>query len=56
MAFGVRDALDGDDDGVAHVELDPRGDDAGERWVSFLPVFGEPRASRIVIRPWLAPR
>jgi hypothetical protein len=56
VAFGLRDVLDGDDDGTAHVELDPGFADSGERWVTFLPVFGAPRASRIVIRPWLAPR
>ncbi len=56
VALGLRDVVDGDDAGQAHVELDPGFDDLGERWVTFIPAFGVPRASRIVVRPWLAPR
>lgn len=55
LALGLRDVLEGDDEGTAHVELDPGFDDAEPRWITFLPVFGAPRASRIVVRPWLAP-
>ncbi len=56
VALGLRDVLDGDDAGRAHVEVAPESDDPGERWVTFIPVFGVPRASGIVVRPWLAPR
>lgn len=37
------------------VELRPDDSAAAERWVTFVHVPGAPRASRILVRPWLAP-
>jgi hypothetical protein len=37
------------------VEFDPETDDGNARWVTYLHVPGAPHASRIVVRPWLAP-
>lgn len=54
-AFALRDLLEGEDDDAAVEELRPEAGDPGGRWVTFLHVPGAPQASRIVIRPWLAP-
>jgi hypothetical protein len=55
MALGLREVLDPEPPGDAVVELRPDVDDAGERWVSYVHVPGAPTASRVVVRPWLAP-
>jgi hypothetical protein len=54
LALGLRDVLDDDDDEDI-VEYRPDAGDPGERWVTFVHVPGAPGASRLVIRPWLAP-
>lgn len=55
MALGLREVLDPEPPSDAVVELRPDADDAGARWVTFVHVPGAPGASRLVIRPWLAP-
>jgi hypothetical protein len=54
MALGLREALEGDDE-EAIAEFRPEAGDPAERWVTFVHVPGAPAASRLVIRPWLAP-
>jgi hypothetical protein len=54
MALGLREALEGDDDEPL-AEFRPDAGDPAERWVTFVHVPGAPSASRLVIRPWLAP-
>jgi hypothetical protein len=55
MALGLCEVLDAELPGDAVVELRPDVDDAAERWVAFVLVPGAPAASRLVVRPWLAP-
>jgi len=52
--LGVRETFESEGDHEALVELDPD-IDVGEQWITFIHVPGNPQASRIVIRPWLAP-
>ena len=52
--LGLRESFENEGDHEALVELDPE-TDVGEQWITFIHVPGSPRASRIVIRPWLAP-
>jgi hypothetical protein len=54
LALGLREVLEDDDDDDL-VEYRPEAGDPGERWVTFVYVPGAPGASRLVIRPWLAP-
>jgi len=54
MALGLRDVLEPyRADPV--VEPDPAAPTDEGRWVSFVYVPGAPAASRIIVRPWLAP-
>jgi hypothetical protein len=53
MVLGVGDALD---DGPVHeaiVELRPAVDGGVDQPVTFVMVPGAPRASRLIVRPWL---
>jgi hypothetical protein len=52
--LGLRETFEDEGDHEALVELDPDVD-IGEQWITFIHVPGDPRASRILIRPWLAP-
>ena len=38
----------------AVVEFRPDEGDSSEQWVTFVYVPGAPRASRLIVRPWLA--
>ena len=55
MVLGVGEVLDGERAHEAVVELRPGAVDAELRAVTFVMVPGVPRASRIVVRPWLLP-
>jgi hypothetical protein len=54
-ALALRDLLETEPDTDAVVEFRPEDGDPAPRWVTFVYVPGAPRASRIVVRPWLAP-
>jgi hypothetical protein len=53
--LGLQEVLDPRPEGEPVVELRPDPGQPGEPWVSFVHVVGAPWASRIVVRPWLAP-
>lgn len=53
--LGLRESFEGEGDHEALVELDPDVEPA-EQWITFIHVPGQPRASRIIVRPWLRPR
>jgi hypothetical protein len=55
-ALALRDLLEGEDpEGEPIIELDPADGAGPPQWVTYLHVPGAPQASRIVVRPWLAP-
>lgn len=54
-ALGLQEILDPRSDRDAVVEFRPGDGEPEGRWVTFLYVPGAPHASRIVVRPWLAP-
>jgi hypothetical protein len=56
MLLGLRNTLENPPEEEPVVELRPDGVDDEPRWVSFVHVPGLPQWSRIVVRPWLAPR
>jgi hypothetical protein len=53
--LGLGDVLDPRRERDAVVEFRPDEGDPDDRWVTFVHVPGAPRASRILVRPWLAP-
>jgi hypothetical protein len=53
-ALGMQDVLEPAPDSDAVVEFRPDVSDAAQQWVTFVFVPGAPRASRLIIRPWLA--
>jgi hypothetical protein len=54
-ALALQDVFDPAPDGDAVVELRPDAIDPDHhQWVTFVFVPGSPRASRLIIRPWLA--
>ena len=53
--LGLQEVFDPRNEREEVVELRPEGDASDDRWVTFLYVPGAPRASRILVRPWLAP-
>lgn len=53
--LGLREVLDPEPDDEPVIELRPDDSGADECWVTFVFVPGAPRASRILVRPWLAP-
>ncbi|MEZ5143981.1 MAG: hypothetical protein R2726_15900 [Acidimicrobiales bacterium] len=51
---GVREALEPDEGHVVEAEVDPGWEAFADRPVQFVPVWGDPRASVVLVRPWLA--
>lgn len=51
---GVREALDPDEGHVVEAEVDPGWEAFADRPVQFVPVWGDPRSSLVLVRPWLA--
>jgi hypothetical protein len=54
-ALAVREVFVGEREDEAVVEFDRAPDREAGEWVDYLHVPGAPHASRIVVRPWLAP-
>lgn len=52
--LGLRESFEDEGDHEALVELDAEVEPA-EQWITFIHVPGRPRASRIIVRPWLQP-
>jgi hypothetical protein len=55
MALALQDVYDPAPDEDAEVEFRPESGDPGDDWVTFVYVPGAPSASRLIVRPWLAP-
>lgn len=53
---GVREALEIDEGHVVEAEVDPGWEAFADRPVQFIPVWGDPRASVVLVRPWLSAR
>ena len=51
---GVGDALEPDAGHVVEAEVDPGWEAFADRPVQFVPVWGDPRASVVLVRPWLS--
>ncbi len=51
---GVGEALDPDEGHVVEAEVDPGWEAFADRPVQFVPVWGDPRASVVLVRPWLS--
>ncbi|MFN8041292.1 MAG: hypothetical protein U0Q07_18900 [Acidimicrobiales bacterium] len=53
---GVGEALEPDEGHVVEAEVDPGWEAFADRPVQFVPVWGDPRASVVLVRPWLSRR
>lgn len=51
---GVGEALEPDAGHVVEAEVDPGWEAFADRPVQFVPVWGDPRASVVLVRPWLS--
>jgi hypothetical protein len=55
-SLAMRDVFEAAPEKDAIAEFRPDEGDPTQQWVTFVYVAGAPRASRLIIRPWLAPR